>query len=72
MRSKVNLLKRTNIEIDIEKLKKAKKITQLKTIKQVVDHALDRLVSTSETLEKIWNLRGKIHFDEKYDYKSQR
>ena len=66
------LHKRTNIEIDPLKLKKAKKISGYKTTKEVVDYALGRLIRSAESLKEILNLKGKIHFDPRYNYKASR
>ena len=65
---------RTNVELDIEKLKKAKKIVGaaagLFTTKDVIDFALMRLVASSEALQDI--LKSSVKFDSSYDYKASR
>lgn len=64
--------KRTNIEIDIKKLEEAKKISGLKTTKEVVDFALGSIVGSKNALDEWFKLKGKIHFDKNYDYKRSR
>ncbi len=65
-------LKRTNIEISSEKISHAKKITGLKTTKEIVDFALERLSTTSKALGKIFELEGKIKLHAGYSYKKAR
>jgi Arc/MetJ family transcription regulator len=65
-------LKRTNIEIDESKLKKAKRIAGIKSTKEVVDYALQRLIAGSKSLKGLFDLQGKVHFDDSYDYKETR
>lgn len=64
--------KRTNVEIDIKKLEQVKKISGLKTTKDAIDFALERIVGSSDALNQWFGLRGKVHFDESYDYKKDR
>ncbi|MGK5086765.1 hypothetical protein WDW86_04350 [Bdellovibrionota bacterium FG-2] len=66
--------KRTNVELDIEKLRKAKKVVGaaagLFTTKDVIDFALMRLVTSSDALRAI--VRSQVKFDANYDYKASR
>lgn len=64
--------KRTNIEIDPLKLKKAKKISGYKTTKEVVNYALERLIRSTQSLKELLNLKNKVHFDPHYNYKASR
>lgn len=60
-------MKRTNIVIDEKKIAKARKITGLKTTREVVDHALDSLITRRETYRKLLKLQGKIHWEGNLD-----
>lgn len=64
--------RRTNIEIDVEKLDQAKKISGMTTTKEIVDFALDRLIRSSRSLKELIKLKGKVSFDSKYNYKGGR
>lgn len=44
----INLMSRTNIEIDDVLIRKAAKLTHLKTKRQIVHRALDALVKSEE------------------------
>lgn len=55
-------MKRTNIEIDPDLMKKAKKITRLSTQKEVVNLALENLVK-SMNRKKMATLRGKVQWE---------
>ncbi|MGK5084810.1 hypothetical protein WDW37_16095 [Bdellovibrionota bacterium FG-1] len=67
-------MKRTNVELDMEKLKKAKKIVGaaagLFTTKDVIDFALMRLVTSSQALKEI--IQSQVEFNPDYDYKESR
>ena len=63
---------RTNIVLDVSKLKAAKAITHLKTTREVVDYALDRLTRSSSALAALKALKGKVAFRPRYDYKKAR
>lgn len=63
---------RTNIVLDTKKLSQAKKVTGLKTTKEVVDFALKRLTDSAKALDSLAHLAGKIHFKKGYSYKKQR
>ncbi len=51
--------KRTNIEIDVDLLKEAMQLTELKTIKDVVHHSLRELIKL-EKRKKLLKLKGKV------------
>lgn len=63
---------RTNIVLDLSKLKAAKALTHLKTTREVVDYALGRLTRTSEAFSALSRLKGRVAFHRNYDYKKQR
>lgn len=65
-------LQRTNIEIDPQKIKMAKKLTGLKTAKEIVNFALDRLAQTSWALDQIFKSEGRVKLHSKYSYKKER
>lgn len=62
---------RTNVEIDEELLKKAKKIGKIKTTRAVIDKALRSFIETSGR-KSLLELKGRIKFARDYDYKSSR
>ena len=51
--------KRTNIELDVDLIKKAMELTNLTTIKDVVHHSLQEVIK-SNTRKKMLSLRGKV------------
>jgi len=55
---------RTNIEIDDQLMKKAQKLTNIKTKKILVDNAL-RLYVTIENQKKLLELWGKVEIDDR-------
>ncbi len=55
-------MRRTNIEIDEEKLEWAKKAYNIKTTKDLVDFALSELLRAIDR-KKILKMRGKVSFD---------
>ena len=63
---------RTNIVLDISKVKAAKALTHLETTREVVDYALDRLTRSSQALADLKRLKGKVGFRAGYDYKKSR
>ena len=63
---------RTNIVLDVSKVKAAKAITHLKTTRAVVDYALDRLTRSSQALADLKRRKGKVAFRPGYDYKKSR
>lgn len=63
---------RTNIEIDTAKLRRAKRVTGLRSAKAVVDFALSRLAATHVALGALVRMAGKVEFAPRYSYKRQR
>lgn len=51
--------KRTNIEIDVDLIKEAMQLTELRTIKDVVHHSLRELIKL-EKRKKLLKLKGKV------------
>jgi Arc/MetJ family transcription regulator len=62
---------RTNIVLDNELVAKAMRLSGLSTKKEVVNEALKEYVSSRSRLD-LRDLKGKISFNEGYDYKQQR
>ncbi len=62
---------RTNIVIDNELVKEAMELTGIKTKKEIVNLALQELVVNCKQKD-LRDLKGKIIFDENYDYKAAR
>ncbi|MGB9812723.1 MAG: type II toxin-antitoxin system VapB family antitoxin [Thermovenabulum sp.] len=62
---------RTNIIIDENLIKEALKISGLKTKKEVVNLALKEFVENRKR-KNLMDLKGRIEFDENYDYKKMR
>ncbi len=62
---------RTNIVIDDKLLEEAFRYTKLKTKKDVVNLALKEFVENAKKLS-LADLKGKIAFDDDYDYKKAR
>lgn len=62
---------RTNIVIDENLIKEALKISGLKTKKEVVNLALKEFVENRRR-KNLMEIKGKIQFDENYDYKKIR
>ncbi len=54
--------KRTNIEIDIDLIKEAMQLTELRTIKDVVHHSLRELIKL-EKRKKLLKLKGKVSWE---------
>jgi len=54
--------KRTNIEIDIDLIKEAMQLTELRTIKDVVHHSLRELIKL-EKRKKLLKLKGKVTWE---------
>lgn len=61
----------TNLAIDNQLIEEARKISGLKTKKDVVTEALKEFIQRRKQMEII-DLFGKIDFDSEYDYKDQR
>ncbi len=62
---------RTNIVLDDQLIREAMELTGIKTKKEIVDLALVELVK-SRKQKDLRDLKGKILFDESYDYKAAR
>jgi Arc/MetJ family transcription regulator len=62
---------RTNIYIDEKLIEEAKKLTGLKTKKDVVNLALEELIKNRRR-KNLLDIQGKISFVEDYDYKQMR
>ncbi|HHH18953.1 MAG TPA: type II toxin-antitoxin system VapB family antitoxin [Campylobacterales bacterium] len=62
---------RTNIVIDNELMEEAFKYTSLKSKKEIIHLALKEFVENAKRLSLL-DLKGKIKFDENYDYKQLR
>jgi len=62
---------RTNIVIDEQLMQEAFKYTHLTTKKEIINLALKEFVENAKKLSLL-DLRGKISFDEDYDYKAMR
>jgi Arc/MetJ family transcription regulator len=56
------MYKRTNIELDIDLVKKAMEITHIDTIREVVHHSLRELIRFNKRKELL-NLKGKINWE---------
>lgn len=55
-------MKRTSIVLDEDLVEKAKKATGIRTMRQLVDHALRELLRHRKQRELL-KLRGKIHWE---------
>ena len=62
---------RTNVVIDDELMQEAFQYTQLKTKKEIINLALKEFVENAKRLSLL-DLKGKISFDDSYDYKAAR
>lgn len=62
---------RTNIFLEEKVLKEAFKLCNAKTKKELVNLALEEFVNNRKKMNLI-DLKGKIQFDDTYDYKSMR
>ena len=65
-------LKRTNIVLDMAKVKKAKQIAGCRSTREVVEYALNRLLKTTEALAELEKIRDKVQIPPSYDYKDFR
>ena len=54
--------KRTNIELDIDLVKEAMKLTRLKTMKDVVHHSLEEIIKLNKR-KKMLKFKGKINWE---------
>jgi Arc/MetJ family transcription regulator len=62
---------RTNIVIDDRLMKEALKLSGYKTKKKLIHKALEEFIQNRKRRD-LSELKGKIHFDEKYNYKELR
>ena len=62
---------RTNIVLDDELLEEAFRYANVKTKKEMVHLALKEFVENAKRLSLL-DLKGKISFDDAYDYKAMR
>jgi len=62
---------RTNIVIDEQLMNEAFKYTNLKTKKDIINLALREFVENAKKLSLL-DLKGKIFFDDNYNYKALR
>ena len=62
---------RTNIVIDDQLLQEAFRYTNVTTKKEIINLALKEFVENAKKLSLL-DLKGKISFDENYDYKAMR
>ena len=53
------MYKRTNIELDVDLVKKAMEVSHIKTIREVVEYSLSELVRMNKRKELL-NLKGKV------------
>lgn len=62
---------RTNIDIDETLLQEAFTFTEAKTKKELIHLALKEFIK-NHNKKNLMDLKGKIEFDDKYDYKKMR
>lgn len=62
---------RTNVVLDEALLKKAFQCSKAKTKKELIHEALEELIASRQKLD-LRDLKGKITFRKKYDYKKMR
>jgi len=62
---------RTNVVIDDDIIRKAIRLSRLKTKREVIDRALREFVETCARKD-LRELRGQIAFADDYDYKTHR
>ena len=62
---------RTNVFIDDSIIQEAMNLSQIKTKKDVIDHALRELVRMYKQKD-LRDLRGQVQFYDDYDYKALR
>jgi Arc/MetJ family transcription regulator len=56
------MYKRTNIELDVDLVKKAMEVSHIDTIKEVVHYSLRELIRLNKRRELL-NLKGKIKWE---------
>jgi len=62
---------RTNIVIDDQLMEEALKLSKTKTKKELIRKALEEFIQNRKRLN-LKDIKGKIQFDEGYDYKKMR
>jgi len=62
---------RTNIVIDDRLMEEALKLSRYKTKKELIHQALEEFIQNRKRRD-LRDLKGKIDFDEKYNYKELR
>jgi len=62
---------RTNVVIDDEVMEEALKISKMRTKKELIHRALEEFIRNRKRLD-LKEIRGKVKFDEDYDYKKLR
>ncbi len=62
---------RTNIVIDDQLMEEAFRYTHYTTKREIIHHALKAFVENAKRLSLL-DLKGKVAFDEGYDYKALR
>jgi len=62
---------RTNVVIDDDIMRKAMRLSRLRTKREVIDRALRKFVETCARKD-LRELRGQIAFADDYDYKALR
>ncbi len=62
---------RTNIVIDDRLIKEALKLSRYKTKKELIHKALEEFIQNRKRRD-LRELKGKVHFDEEYNYKELR
>ncbi len=62
---------RTNIVIDDQLMEEALKLSKAKTKKELIRKALEEFIQNRRRLN-LKDIKGKIQFDEGYDYKKMR
>lgn len=56
------MYKRTNIELDIDLVKKAMEVSHMNTIKEVVHYSLRELINLNKRRELL-KLKGMVHWE---------
>lgn len=62
---------RTNVVIDDKLIQEALRLSNLKTKKELIHKALEEFIQNRKRLD-LREVRGKIQFAERYDYKKMR
>lgn len=56
------MYKRTNIELDVDLVRKAMEVSNINTIKEVVNHSLRELINLNKR-KNLLNLKGAIKWE---------